>query len=302
MDVLATTRPVVDAARHVTIDREQLERRCQAWRQDFQVPPWNAAIHLSDPNYILLLDALNFCFWADPGEPSWQVAYNGEIHGGYNALAAALKRAVEEGVPLTNADYLASLTEEQLAYVLRGNQGHIPLPKQRLSNAREVGTVLQSRFQGQFANAIKGSALQLVRVLVENFPSFRDVAIYNGQQVWLLKRAQITAVDLFGAGCAKFDDLEKLTAFADYKIPQVLRALGILVYSSELAHVVDSMRQLPAGSPEEVEIRSCMIWAVEWISQSIGRPAYEIDWLLWNVGQSEVENQRPYHRTRTIFY
>jgi hypothetical protein len=109
------------------------------------------------------------------------------------------------------------------------------------------------------------------------FPSRRC----SGRQIFLLKRAQIfvadvwgmlkclfralhhfvsqqlTLVSLFcrGEGLGFFDDMQQLTMFADYRVPQLLRDLGVLVYSSNLAATVDSCTELLAGSEEETQIR-----------------------------------------------
>lgn len=309
LGVLETTRPVVDKARHVRIDHEALAALAKRWKAEgFGVPAWDAAIHYEDANYVLLLDALNFCFWADPGQPRWEVEYRGERWNGYKALSTALRRAVEEGVPLLDASWLANVSEEQLSQVLRG-QGAIPMLPERVANAREVGRVLQERWKGRFENvarAAEGDAVRFVQLVEQEFSSFRDVASYAGQEVRILKRAQILVVDLFGTfhgkGPGKLEGLDQLTAFADYKIPQILRTLGILHYDEELAKRVDSKTLIPAGSPMEVEIRAAMIWAVHELARAMGLNAYEIDWYLWNEGQRPQQGEQPYHRTRTIFY
>ena len=321
LQVLETTLPVVESARHVRVDRQCLTALCRQWvGRPLEVPSWDEEIHWSDGgpatlNYILLLDALNFCFWCPGGscDERWAVQVGPRTYNGYKALAAALKRAVMEGVPLTSADYLAQMSGPQLAEILRGNVT-IPNFEQRLANAREVGQVLVHHFEGQFARAVeraRGSAVALVELLVEHFSSFRDEATYRGARVRILKRAQIAVVDVFGTfqghTWGQFHDIAELTAFADYKIPQVLRAQGVLVYSEDLAARVDAKVELPAGSEEEIEIRAAMIWAVEWIRQELellGRTLapYQLDWLLWNIGQETVPNERPYHRTRTFFY
>ena len=43
-----------------------------------------------------------------------------------------------------------------------------------------------------------------------------------------------------GEGWGRFDDIGELTAFADYKLPQVLRELGILSYHPDLAKKLTS--------------------------------------------------------------
>ena len=98
-----------------------------------------------------------------------------------------------------------------------------------------------------------------------------------------------------------------VTAFADYKLPQVLRHVGILQYEQALEHKVDQAIFLEAGSPEEIEIRANTIWAVELIRQELTQMgkelrAFEIDWILWNLGQQKKKKKKPYHRTKTIFY
>jgi hypothetical protein len=109
-----------------------------------------------------------------------------------------------------------------------------------------------------------------------------------------------------GSGLGHFDDLQTLTAFAGYKIPQVLRAESVLVFSSPLATTVDRQQEIPAGHSWEVEIRAATIWAVELLARELanrGRQvlAFELDWLLWTGAQgSQLPN--PYHRTRTIYY
>ena len=57
--------------------------------------------------------------------------------------------------------------------------------------------------------------------------------------MFLYKRAQIFVADVWGAfggaGLGAFSDVGRLTTFADYRVPVVLRQLGILVYSADLA-------------------------------------------------------------------
>jgi len=101
--------------------------------------------------------------------------------------------------------------------------------------------------------------------------------------------------------------MERLTAFADYKLPQVLRELGIISYHPELAARIDAMEYLKAGSEEEVEIRAMAVWAVEELKrgfQEYGRKltSPQVDNWLWQLGQLDAFRKRPYHRCRTIFY
>lgn len=316
LGVLETTRRVVDQADFVRIDRDAAARVAKLLAAEPTTPPgWNSELHWQGTpeqtaNYLLLLDALNFCFW---GEPRWRVTYQGTRYDGYWALAAALKRALEDGLQLYDAAYLADLDAVRLQRVFQGEHT-IPLFESRLDNAREVGQVLIERYGGQFARAIEmagGSATRLVEIIVSSFPSFRDTASYKGTEIRFYKRAQILAGDLAGAfdgtGLGRFNDLSRITAFADYKVPQVLHALGILVYAPALGALLDQRREIAAGSLEEVEIRAATIWGVEELREQLASQghhwdAYRVDWALWEMGQHLPSGVRPYHRTRTIAY
>lgn len=319
LGILPACEFVVDNARHVRLNLPVLDSLTQKWvDQPFEVPGWDEPIHWRGTpeqtlHYVLLLDALNFCFWVDPGQIRWEVEYQGQAFNGYKALSVALRRALEEGEELTSAHRLATLTQEQLAHILRG-RGQIPMLAERLEHANQVGRQLLELWEGDFSRAVascRGSALALTALIARDFPCFYDVSHYQGRAIPLYKRAQITVVDIAGSlgfqGYGEFGDLDQLTAFADYKIPQVLRALGVMEYADELAERVDRQQLLAPGSPEEVEIRAAMVWAVELIRRRLaerGRPlmAYELDWFFWNLGQTQLPEEKPYHRVRTVFY
>jgi Potential Queuosine, Q, salvage protein family len=322
LGVLTGAARALREASLVHLDFGAIERLAARWAG----APWpeNSAfpeMHYFDGtrrtlNWLLLLDALNFCFWAFPGQARWRVEWRGETLDGYNALAAALSRAMEEGRPLHDAAFLAMLDEETLADTLRPAPDAAPIPlfAERLANAREVGRVLLERYDGQCANALNAAgrdAASLALLLARDFPSFADTAVWNGQPTPFLKRAQICAADIStafgGKGLGALTGVERLTAFADYKLPQLLRYQGVKIYAPELATQVDTYQEIAAGSAPEVEIRAATIWAVELIRRALAghaieRSASEIDYRLWSESQTPAPDMRPYHRTRTIYY
>jgi hypothetical protein len=143
-------------------------------------------------------------------------------------------------------------------------------------------------------------------------PYFDDVEPYDGLEVPFYKRAQLTPADLavaFGdKGPGHFQDLDRLTIFADNLVPHVLRIDGILLYEEDLAMRIDAEEPIPPGSPEEVEIRACAVHAVELLAEELRESRREVtamglDYLLWNRGQQPYYKRiRPRHRTRTVFY
>lgn len=316
LGVLDSTRRVVDAARSVGIDQGAVERLAvRLARRGVEAPTWRVWPHWWEDSdraadYVLVLDALNFCFW---GEPRWRVTYEGRQLDGYWALAAGLRRALDAGVPLLDAAFLADVDEAEVRSLFAG-QAEIPLLSARVANLREVGRGLQA-VGGSFAGMVRaaaGSGEALVAEVARRFPSFDDRAAYDGAPVAFYKRAQILVSDLHGIyegrGLGAFADLDRLTAFADYKIPQVLREAGILVYGPALAATVDRQELIPPGDPREVEIRAATIWGCELLRRALARlrpgpplRAFEVDWLLWSDAQGS-EISRPYHRTRTAYY
>lgn len=144
---------------------------------------------------------------------------------------------------------------------------------------------------------------------------FRDTTIYRGVRVELYKRAQILVGDLWAAydrphdSCNPyaFGDIDKLTMFADYRVPQILREFHVLLYDSSLARRVDFLEEIPFGSEEETEIRAATIIAVDLIHAELCRQGssilvIEVDWLLWQAGEQQKQRYRPHHRTKTIYY
>ena len=156
---------------------------------------------------------------------------------------------------------------------------------------------LASEFGGSFralVDAAEGSAAQLAQVLAQ-MPFYQDVGFY--------KRAQLTAADLAIARVAEFRDLDRLTIFADNLVPHVLRVDGILRYDPGLLARIDREELIPAGSPEEQEIRACALHAVELIRGRLNAvTSMQLDYVLWNRGQQPAYKAQPRHRTRTVFY
>src|SRR5205085_5713234 len=148
LGVLSSTRKVVEQGEYVWINREQVELLAtQFIASDTRMSAnplegeahnavegainpaptapaltWYDRYHFHDGtertvNWLLVLDALNFCFWAEKNQPRWRIEYEGEPLNGYWAEAAALTRAVEEGVPLWDAEYLSTMSSDALAHI-----------------------------------------------------------------------------------------------------------------------------------------------------------------------------------------
>lgn len=313
--ILQSIRPVIERLEHVWIDENRLRSIARSLDETIlDLPDWSdSIIYPWDDDgvvpYLLLFNTINFAFW---GENKWRVKYKGKVWDGAYGLMAALTRAVEAGVPVLDGGYLKEMTEKRLRRILRG-KGELILFKERSEILKEVGGILVEKFDGSFATlfaSAEGSATALVSLLVEHFPSFRDVASLDGAKVKFYKRAQLAPMMIYerygGRGAGALKDTAELTVAADYKLPQGLRALKIIGYHDELAGKVDEMVEIPAGSREEIEIRAATVWACELMRDCLngrfgGATSLHVDYYLWSIGRSGLP-MKPYHRTRTIYY
>ena len=259
--------------------------------------------------YVITLDAINF------GSGWFPHLHKRPGLSGYRTIAAALKQRFEREGPWSARD-LCGLSAGECAAVF-GQETAGPeaaeLMERFAQALRQLGAWLEQRHAGRFEGPVEaaaGSAERLVGQLAE-MEFYRDEARYQELRVPLYKRAQLTVSDLAaafgGAGPGRFRDLDRLTLFADNLVPHVLRYEGVLVYAPDLARRIEAEETLPAGTPEEVEIRAVAVHAVEQLveaSARAGRPttAAALDHRLWNRGQEPEIKARPRHRTRTVYY
>ncbi len=245
-------------------------------------------------DYLLALDAINFgSGWfptlhkrLDRGEPvsgyftvAWGLADHVRAHpvGAGSALGPAWLRTVDTAT-------IAAILEQPSDHEL------MSLYAQAL---RQLGRFLGARRALDLVAQCGDSAERLAQALARGMAMWDDRHFY--------KRAQILAADLALAGVAAFEDLDRLTIFADNLVPHVLRCEGVLVYDDALAVRIDTGEILPPGGPER-EIRACALHACEQIAARTGLPPRVLDNRLWNRGQRPAYKARPRHRCRCVYY
>ena len=227
----------------------------------------------------------------------------------------------------------------------------------------ELGHGLLDKHEGSAMQMIakaNNSADALVSILLESFPGFRDFVNIDGtsdDSTWdvsrqspttihFYKRAQIAVADIWAAlgrnrmfsssanssrllKCCQFTDMQSITTFPDYRVPQILRHVNVMKYDDDLATKVDRKEELQKGSHDEISIRAGTVVAVDYLvsrvkekidriaANSIGEEskndlhrlsndvsAVTLDWYLWQQGE-KLDRQNllePHHRVRTTFY
>jgi hypothetical protein len=260
--------------------------------------------------FILALDAINF------GSGYFPHIRKRPGHSGYFTMAAGLNDWFQaEGAP--GAPRLAKLTQGDCARIFGQDLGNPPAAELMGLFAKalnDLGALLLARFDGDAVNLVESAEHKAERLVaaLRVMPFFDDVEIWHGHKVPFMKRAQLTAADLglaFGNdGWGRFDDLDRLTIFADNLVPHVLRVDGVLTYDLDLAARIDREDPLEVGSIEEIEIRAAALHAVELLKQHLHAAGHRritsmaLDYLLWNRGQDARYKAIPRHRARGVFY
>ena len=319
--VKETTSKIIPIMEHVKIDQETLQKFVSNLLQDknaLKFPRWSET-HFDATyvpfetllRYLFVIDTLNYCFWVNAGFE-------------YYSLAKNLYETLKNKKDFFEIENLVKMTPEQLKENVF--KCDFCLLNERARMIREVFIIIKNEYNGLCSNFVKEcnkDAIKLVKKIIDSFWCFRDQAIYNGEQIFFYKRAQILVSDIYLASLdineAKKNNEEndiinftkksisQLTMFADYRVPQILRAKGILKYDKHLSDLVDNKKELPHGSKEEIEIRAATIQSVEKIKNILkehGREAMSIecDVYLWEEGEKIKDKVEPHHRTLSIFY
>lgn len=336
--VLESARFISENSENVSIPLENLDSAARSIMRNMKMRSYSTKTWNEHPlhpkvadcrtvDWIFLIDLLNFSFWSDldisdkstPHPDRYAVKYEGTAYTGYWSLCAVVNRALSNQIPITNPAYYGSrATDQELADIFKSDtKEEVPMLNERIRVMREAGKILCEKFDGSFVNCITKanySAANLLDIIVDNFPSFRDIHDFHRRKVFILKRAQILIADLWacfdGKDFGRFDDIDSITMFADYRVPQALYQLGLLRYSPELIKKLEKRQYFPSGSKDEVEIRGNSIWAVELarerieqIDPSLKINAILIDFYIWDMAK-EIQDQMtvPTHCTRSCFY
>ncbi|OAQ97525.1 hypothetical protein LLEC1_01942 [Akanthomyces lecanii] len=322
-DVAIEMRATKNAAEIIYRQMQEREFSTAAWTDNELHPKTKDEATVA---FIFTMDLLNFCFWSElPQDERFAIEYRGKQWTGYWSLVAAMQRALDEGVPITDPNYWIEderFTLKSLKHVFRSSTDEeMPLLQERYDCLRESGQVLFDKYDGSVLSLLDeagGSAAKLVNLLAEDFDCFRDEHHFEGRQkpVRILKRAQILVADMWacfqGESYGSFHDIDKITMFADYRIPQILVGLGALYLSPSVASAIKSRKMIESGSSWEVQLRACSIWCVELMRQEIVRKhpdthvnAILIDFFLYDtIKELEAAGREefPHHRTRSIWY
>lgn len=321
--VLESIRPVIENSRYVHTSIPRIVE-VASWMGYEELPMPEYALPLGvgkeaaeGIDFMMVSDCIDFAFTDFHTHVKFQVNYAGQHWSDSDAMFACLKRAQDEGIPVTHGAYMAKVTRADLEHIFRGNI-RMPMLDERVKILNSVGKVLDAQYGGHFYNFVKACSPRvydhghgLVDKLVAEFPRFNDIYQFQGHEIKIYKLAQLGVWMMYAvlhrSGGFKLEDPEKLTAFADYILPAALRILRIFHYAPELEHAIDHYQMIPAGSRQEIELRCHTLYATALLREEINklRPANlqiiipQVDARLWTHYHTTFW---PHHLTRTIMY
>ena len=313
--VRTTCRAVAEKAIHIRINEDLIPSYARSLPlQNANSPELDPQSHYLNHGrdtlaFIITLDSINF------GSGYFPYLQKRPGMSGYFTVASSLNDYFKNHGPFSDRQ-LRELTAADCANIFSQDL-HDPPVKELMQHfaaaLNDLGQYLTANFEGDFDNLITAAGAsvdRLIEILVK-MPYFNDIEIYDNVKVAFYKRAQLAAADLAlafeGAGRGRFNDLDRLTIFADNLVPHVLRVDHILTYDDSLLERINAAELIPSGSKEEIEIRACAVHAVELLKNELQSKdpritSSNLDYWLWNRGQQPHYKARPRHRTRTVFY
>jgi Potential Queuosine, Q, salvage protein family len=322
--VLDSVRPVIERSRDVRTNVDKITE-VAGWMayEDLPMPDYALPFGIGEgdvnetTDFILTTSCIDTAFTDFSSHTKFEVDYAGRTWSDSDALFACMKRAIDKGVPILDGAFLVQVSRSEMETLFAGNI-ELPMLDEKTEILHQVGAVLARQYNGRFHNFVTSTSPKLydngnglVDRLVSEFPRFRDVSPYDGETIKFYKLPQLAIWFLYTSlrkrSMFRLDDLEKMSAFADYIVPVALRLLGITSYSAELESAINSHQLIPHDSPREVEIRAHCIYASALLAEEINRlrppdrqiVIPQIDARLWTHYHTTCW---PHHLTKTIMY
>ena len=313
--VLSSVSKVIPQLSCLEIDIEKLyESAINLSKEDFGIN-YEGNPNIVPVEYIrktMLINTLNFVFT----DFSTSVKYKIENLSDTDAMVYQIDKALLEGVPLTQGHYMRDMDLKEFKRIFTGNI-EMPMADEKVEILNNVGNTLVTKYDGDWINFVDDGPKKLydngeglVERLVRDFKRFDDHSIFENEKVYFLKLAQLAFWGIHRELSKRYfyiEDMENMTAFADYIIPVALESFGIVKYSSGLKEKIDSGILVDRDSIEEIEIRSTSIYVTAKLTELINNYKNEeekiiipqLDFKLWTDFHAD---ERPHHLTKTIMY
>jgi len=237
--------------------------------------------------FYLIFNSINYCYFDAHGDKFREGVFSGSD--------LVVKRLIQKWDEIKDPHFLANIDENYLLLELLHADFPISMAKERTEALREIGRfiVVNPDFKfDTFFRKYKKNAYFVSQALPIHLPTWRDP---------FFKRAQLFVGMVYG----RFQDwdklpikegLDKLTVFADYKIPQTLIAMGVIEPGPALKEALLRGMFLESGSKAELEIRAAAIVGANYFLHFLRQykkdsllNALHVDFILWSAGRKKEQ-------------
>jgi len=319
--VLSSLNPVIENLQTINLNLDQIMNVAD-WIAYEDFPPPEQNISKNNPDEFIrttmLINTLNFAFTDFESSTKYEIVREGKVLSDSEAMFVQIQEAISSGVQLYNGNVLSDLDDKQLKNIFKGNI-EMPMMSERLDILLNVGAKLSDDYEGDWMNFINAGPKKLydngeglIERLTSEFPRFDDTSQYAEKyNVHFYKLAQLAFwgihAELAGTGDFYIEDMQSMSAFADYIVPVALEVMKIVEYSEELRNKITNGEIIARDSLEEIEIRSTSLYITAKLTEEINkrRPAEksiiipQLDYRLWKQYHA---THRPHHLTITTMY
>lgn len=319
--VLSSLNPVIENLQTINLNLDQIINVAD-WIAYEDFPPPEQNISKNNPDEFIrttmLINTLNFAFTDFESSTKYEIIREGKVLSDSEAMFVQIQEAISSGVQLYNGNVLSDLDDKQLKNIFKGNI-EMPMMSERLDILLNVGAKLSDDYEGDWMNFINAGPKKLydngeglIERLTSEFPRFDDTSQYAEKyNVHFYKLAQLAFwgihAELAGTGDFYIEDMQSMSAFADYIVPVALEVMKIVEYSEELRNKITNGEIIARDSLEEIEIRSTSLYITAKLTEEINkrRPAEksiiipQLDYRLWKQYHA---THRPHHLTITTMY
>ncbi|MBI2042675.1 MAG: hypothetical protein HYT21_02955 [Candidatus Nealsonbacteria bacterium] len=300
--------------KHVWVNEDKLQQLIEEMKgKDLSTPAWDT--YPAQPklncgleewiNFVCWINTINFAFTNfEPPSTKFTVEYPLGMHWrGAFAMQACFMRALKEGTPVFDPDYMRNISLTDAAHIFRAadDDHQIPMLAERQMILQQVAEILLRRYDGSWLNLFHFAGwrafggLGIVDQLTNAFFSFRDFRSYRRRNLLFQKRAQLLVMMYQGRAMnsgGKFPllkDADEIGPIADYEVPKTLKFLGVLEYSPLLEEMIRQHYVFMPGHTCEVENRLAMSYAMVKLCEGAGINMAQADFHIWNLGRQSQE-------------
>jgi hypothetical protein len=161
--VTESLRPVIEKSRDVQTHYAKIVE-VAGWMAYEELPFPNLAIPYglektpdTAMDFVMVANTIDTAFTDFKTHVKFQVDFAGEHLYDSAAMIVCVKRAMDNGVPILDGNYLAKITRADMERIFAGNI-EMPMLDEKMQLFHQVGAVLAAKYQGRYHNFIHSCA------------------------------------------------------------------------------------------------------------------------------------------------